>query len=113
MEWIYNTDNTLKCVDRVLNHFDHVVIADFWDSNFKLKIKKNESQNYSIGFIFGMIEDQKVDCCLAEYSISQTSLEQIFNNFASQSDQEVLQENTNKEIKVNREFISTYLNSIK
>ena len=35
----------------------------------------------SIGFFFGLFESNKSDCYVTEYSIRQTSLEQIFNMF--------------------------------
>ena len=39
----------------------------------------------TIGYLFGLIEDRKNDFSIAEYSVSQTSLEQIFQSFANQS----------------------------
>lgn len=106
IEWTFYSENALKCVNKLLESFDDIVIAEFWDNNFKLKIKKNQNVN-SIGFLFGLIEDQKSECFLAEYSICQTSLEQIFNKFASETDQEVLKETTKKEIRVTKEFIQS------
>lgn len=38
----------------------------------------------TIGYLFGMIEDLKADVNISEYSVTQTSLEQIFQNFANQ-----------------------------
>jgi len=38
--------------------------------------------------MFGLMEDSKVTLCISEYSLSQTSLEQIFNQFASQQEEE-------------------------
>jgi len=37
----------------------------------------------TIGYLFGLIEDQKADVNISEYSVTQTSLEQIFQNFAN------------------------------
>ncbi len=36
--------------------------------------------------MFGLFDDIQVSCKISEYSISQTSMEQIFNNFANQDD---------------------------
>ena len=38
--------------------------------------------------LFATFEARKDDLCIAEYSLSQTTLEQIFNGFASQQEEE-------------------------
>ena len=43
-------------------------------------MKKNANTK-SIGFFFGLFESNKDNCYVTEYSIQQTSLEQIFNMF--------------------------------
>jgi hypothetical protein len=45
--------------------------------------------NYSIGYLFGLFEDIKEQFFISEYSVSQTSLEQIFNNFAKEAEKGV------------------------
>jgi hypothetical protein len=97
----------LKCISKILNHFDDVYIVESWDNNFKLKIKKNSNGN-TIGFLFGLMEDQKQECFLAEYSISQTSLEQIFNKFASENET-VLNLNEPNEYKMTNEYLHSLL----
>ena len=42
----------------------------------------------ALSSLFGMLEASKAELSMQEYSISQTSLEQIFNEFASQQDEE-------------------------
>ena len=39
----------------------------------------------TIGFLFGLLEDKKEEFAISEYSASQTTLEQIFQNFAHMS----------------------------
>lgn len=39
---------------------------------FKIRIPREDK---TIGMLFGLIEDQKVNCHISEYSVSQTSLE--------------------------------------
>jgi hypothetical protein len=51
----------------------------------------------------------KTDCFLSEYSINQTSLEQIFNEFASENDEQVLQMNAKRELKIDDEFLKHLL----
>ena len=43
--------------------------------------------NYSIGYLFGMMEDIQAASNVSEYSVAQTTLEQIFNIFAMQAGQ--------------------------
>ena len=54
-------------------------------------MKKNNNTK-SIGFFFGLFESNKDNCDVTEYSIQQTSLEQIFNMFEDK------QRKTNKNI---------------
>jgi hypothetical protein len=55
-------------------------VLEHYSDYFKLKVEKIDK---SIGFLFGMIEGTKTDCAVSEYSVSQTTLEQIFQNFAN------------------------------
>ena len=52
---------------------------------YKFQMQKNEST--SIGYLFGLIEDNKEKLEISEYSLSQTTLEQIFNMFAQVYDE--------------------------
>ncbi len=106
LEWVFYTDNILLCISKLLHLYPDVFIVEFWASNFKIKILKNENQN-SIGFLFGLFEDQKKDCFLSEYSISQTSLEQIFNKFANEINPISSQQKLDKEIKIDSELLSS------
>ena len=42
-------------------------------------------EDKTIGWLFGQLEQEKHSLGIQEYSISQTTLEQIFQNFANQS----------------------------
>lgn len=42
--------------------------------------------NYSIGYLFGLMEDIQQPYDISEYSVTQTTLEQIFNMFAKQAE---------------------------
>jgi hypothetical protein len=41
-----------------------------------------------LGQMFGLVEASKKELYIQDYSISQTSLEQIFNQFAAQQEEE-------------------------
>ena len=49
---------------------------------FKLRVPR---QDKNIGFLFGLIEQRKQEMKISEYGVSQTSLEQIFQDFANKS----------------------------
>jgi ATP-binding cassette subfamily A (ABC1) protein 3 len=57
-----------------------VELLEHYNDYFKLKVEKKAK---SIGFLFGMIEGLKAECKISEYSVSQTTLEQIFQTFAN------------------------------
>ncbi len=46
------------------------------------------AKGHTLAGLFGAIEDVKAELCIEDYSVSQTSLEQIFNGFAAQQEEE-------------------------
>ena len=84
LSWIFYVQNAIKFIEFGRNNFSRVIIEENMDNNFlfKMKKKENENENKSIGFLFGLFETHKEECFITEYSIQQTSLEQIFNKFA-------------------------------
>ena len=109
IEWIFYTENFLKCSNKTLNYFDDVYLIEFSENNFKLKIKKNSdaNRNPTNGFIFSLIEDIKPECFISEFSISQSSLEQIFNKFANEFGEKVIEGNKMKEMKITKDLIQS------
>jgi len=110
LNWIHFTDQILKLSAKLLENFPpNVTVSEFYESNFKLKIMKNEKENTTIGFLFGLFEDFKSEFNITEYGISQTSLEQIFNKFAYE-----LEANNNQEESGKKGVVidQTYLESL-
>ena len=60
---------------------------------------KKEHSDKSIGFFFGLFDESKEKYFVTEYSIQQTSLEQIFNKFAANQGKtkKQLEENKNED----------------
>ena len=93
ISWTFFIENALKFVRKAQNYFEAIILTEFIDNNFLFKMKKNQDTK-SIGFFFGLFESNKSECFVTEYSIRQTSLEQIFNMFeekhkkASSNDEE-------------------------
>ena len=81
LNWIFFVENAFKFIRIALDYFDEIYLAEFIENNFLFKMKKGPKTK-SIGFFFGLFEQHKEECFVTEYSIQQTSLEQIFNMFA-------------------------------
>lgn len=62
------------------SNFNEVHLQEHFQAYYKFRIDKEPEK--SIGYMFGLIESNKVAYKISEYSLSQTSLEQIFNHFA-------------------------------
>ena len=82
LNWIFYIENAIKFIQYGRNYFKKIIVEENMDNNFLFKMKKLENNNKSIGFLFGLFEIHKEECFITEYSIQQTSLEQIFNQFA-------------------------------
>ena len=82
INWIFYVENAIRFMEYGRNNFSRIIIEESMDNNFLFKMKKLENENKSIGYLFGLFEEHKEDCFITEYSIQQTSLEQIFNKFA-------------------------------
>ena len=82
LNWIFFVENAIKFIIKGKKYFDEIIISEHIENNFLFKMKKEHSEK-SIGFFFGLYEESKESCFVTEYSIQKTSLEQIFNKFAS------------------------------
>ena len=83
--WCNYITNALHVVNKIREHYKVITLSDYVDNNFVFKIKKTNATNEkSIGFLFGIVEHIRSKYDISEYSIQQTSLEQIFNKFASE-----------------------------
>ena len=60
--------------------FPYVEILEHCGEFYKMRVPK---ENKTIGWLFGQLEQEKRLLGIQEYSISQTTLEQIFQNFAN------------------------------
>ena len=63
------------------DNYDEIKVEEHYLTYFKIKIINDE--NISLGGIFHLIEINKKMLKIAGYSLSQTSLDQIFNRFAT------------------------------
>jgi len=98
-----------------LETVSQIEIIEYWGNTYQLRISKKE--NISIGFLFGFFDEIQTKFRISEYSVSQTSMEQIFNNFANQDDfgnnvNEEKSANLNKNHKPKLNFNKTTLSQI-
>ena len=83
LNWVFFVENAFKFIKTAFYYFDEIYLVSFIENNFLFKMKKGP-RTKSIGFFFGLFEKHKEECFVTEYSIQQTSLEQIFNMFAKE-----------------------------
>ena len=108
INWTRYVTCAMKMIEVVLPHFNEIILAEFIENNFLFKIKKSENSK-TIGFLFSLLESQKEPCEITEYSIQQTSLEQIFNKFAEnqgKTEEDIKNEKeVNNDIFINLELV--------
>lgn len=83
IRWIFTETRGMAIIERLETLFKKVEIIEHYSNSYKIKVSKD---NFTIGYLFGMMEEIKVQYSISEYSCSQTSLEQIFNNFAKEAE---------------------------
>jgi len=66
-------------IESMCHEFVHVEVIEHYGSYMRLRVERH---NKSIGFLFKLIEELKEEHQLEDYSVSQTTLEQIFQGFA-------------------------------
>ena len=98
LSWIFYVKNAIKFMNYGKDYFEKIIIEESMDNTFLFKMKKKEENNKSIGYLFGLLESYKEECYITEYSLQQTSLEQIFNKFAEIQDSQ-LKERKSIEVK--------------
>lgn len=80
MEWVHNMKHGMRVVRHFAKTFGQVTLLELYSDYLKIRFNKTDT---SIGHVFGLIEENKETFGIAEYSVSQTTLEQIFQMFAN------------------------------
>ena len=85
LTWIYYLENALKMIEIILEDFPEIHCSDFGENYFVFKIKRNQNNKdeKSIGYLFGIIEENSNKYNIQKYFLQLTSLEQIFNKFCN------------------------------
>ncbi len=80
--YIYTQHMGLQVITVLTKQFQQVDLIEQCSDYFKFRVPR---ENKTIGYLFGLVEDNKIALNISEYSVCQTSLEQIFQAFANQS----------------------------
>ena len=80
LNWVITEQSGDNIVFFLRDNFNEIKVEEHYFTYFKIKIMNNK--NISLGSIFHLIEINKFKLKIAGYSLSQTSLDQIFNKFA-------------------------------
>jgi len=80
--WLVNENNFVKLRVWMEGNFVGSVCRE--KQGGKVRFEMTKSGALSLGDMFGLLEDAKEGLRIKDYSLSQTSLEQVFNSFASQ-----------------------------
>ncbi len=97
----------------ILIDFPEIHCSDYGENNFVFKIKRNRNENEkSIGYLFGIIEENNHKFNIEQYFLQLTSLEQIFNQFAKETEKKENQNiyMRNIDILISNELISSLFN---
>lgn len=79
IEWILIEKSGLKLLKKLKESFRDLAVIEHFQSFFRLKI----ASDISIGKVFGFFEENKSEYKIVQYAVRQTSIEQIFNAFAT------------------------------
>ena len=85
ISFIFFVENALKFIEKGQKYFTKIILLENFENNFLFQIEKKDIN--SIGLIFSIFEDFKEECFVNEYSIHQTSLEQIFIKLANNKEE--------------------------
>ena len=72
LEWVHVMEHGLLIIQALAEVFGSVEVLEQYNEYFKLRVLRHDK---SIGFVFGLMESNKEEFYINEYSASQTTLE--------------------------------------
>ena len=107
--WIYYLKNVLGMIKLIKEYFNEIFCVDYDENSFVFYIKRYKTkEEKSIGFLFGLIEDNKIKFNIGPYYLRYSSLEQIFNKFAKDNEN-YISNNNEINIEINQELLNNFL----
>jgi len=83
IRWVFTETRGSAIISKLEGMFNTLEVLEHFGNSYKIKVSRDQ---YSIGYLFGLMEGIKASFSVSEYSVSQTTLEQIFNNFAKEAE---------------------------
>jgi ATP-binding cassette subfamily A (ABC1) protein 3 len=105
LSWVFFVENAIRFIMKGKKYFEEIILPEYIENNFLFKMKKSKNNNNSIGFFFGLYEESKEECFITEYSIQQTSLEQIFNKFSVNQGKNINKNQEQKKEDENNDYV--------
>ena len=107
--WIYYLKCVLNMIKIIKEYFNEIFCVDFGENNFLFNVKRYKTkEEKSIGFLFGLIEENKDKYNIGPYFLRYSSLEQIFNKFAN-CNETYITNNNEINIEINQELLDNFL----
>ncbi|CAM9606703.1 unnamed protein product [Ectocarpus sp. 13 AM-2016] len=85
--WICVEKKCSKVIAFMQQQFAGAVMRE--KQNAKMRFEFPSQKNQTLAQMFGVVENEREALCIGEYALSQTSLEQVFNGFAAQQEEEL------------------------
>lgn len=67
MDWVHNMKHGMRVVRLLAKEFNQVTLLEQYSDYFKVRVQRQEK---SIGFLFGLLEENKDMLGISEYSVS-------------------------------------------
>lgn len=77
---LFTQNACIATIEELCQVFGQVELLEKYGGFMSMRVAR---QQKTIGFVFGYLDEIKGHCDISEYSVSQTSLEQIFQGFAN------------------------------
>ena len=72
MDWAHNIRHGMRVVRLLAKEVGQVTLLEQYSDYFKVRVQRHDK---SIGYLFGLLESNKIELGISEYSVSQTTLE--------------------------------------
>ena len=82
LEFIYMNEKGKKILDFFVEIFKKATILEVFQSFWRFKVEAK----VPLSKLFGEVEKNKIKLSISQYSVKQTSIEQIFIGFANQAE---------------------------
>ncbi len=112
MLWLHVESCAHKLLSKLCDDFPTgIEVLEHYGDYFRIRLDRQKGD--TIGHLFGIVEDCKEKMGLiSEYSVSQTTLEQIFQTFAKEGgteDDELRKEMGEEEVQIKTKVVTKYV----